>query len=130
MTAANGLGSRIWVLPGGRIPFPSHGNEPEFTSADELCVLNTGDEAAELELTIYYADQDPVGPYHVSVDARRVRHVRFNDLVDPEAIRLGRPFGCVAESQIPVVVQLNRQDTRVSGALAVATAMAFPQPPQ
>lgn len=123
-----GLGSRIWVLPGGRIPFPSHGDEPEFTSADELCILNAGDEAAELRVTIYYADQEPVGPYRIAVGARRVRHIRFNDLIDPEAIRLGRPFGCVAESQVPVVMQLTRQDTRIPGALSVSTLMAYPQP--
>ncbi|MBF9128916.1 hypothetical protein I0C86_07950 [Plantactinospora sp. S1510] len=121
-----GLGGRVWVVPGGRIPFPSDGDEPEFTGFDQLCVLNTGDETAELELTVYYPDQEPVGPYPIEVGARRVRHVRLNDLVDPEAITLGRQFGCVVRSQVPVVVQFVRQDTRLPGALGLIGTMAFP----
>jgi len=121
-----GLGGRVWVVPGGRIPFPSNGEEPEFTSFDQLCVLNTGDEDAHLELTVYYADREPVGPYPVTVGARRVRHVRLNDLIDPEAIVLGRQFGCVVRSPVPVVVQFVRQDTRLPGAIGLLGTMAFP----
>lgn len=120
------LGHRVWVVPAGRIPFPSNGPEPAFTSFDEVCVLNAGDEPADLVLTIYYEDQEPVGPYPVQVPARRVRHIRFNDLIDPEALRLDRPFGCVLHSSVPVVVQFGRQDTRLPGALGIATALAYP----
>lgn len=129
MTPGAGLGTRVWVIPGGHIPFPSNGTEPEFTSFDQLCLLNTGDEPAEVELTIYYADQEPVGPYPLRVDARRVRHARFNDLVNPEAIRLDRPFGCVVRSSVPVVVQFARQDTRIPGALGLLGALGFPTAP-
>jgi hypothetical protein len=121
-----GLGGRCWVVPGGRIPFPSNGEEPEFTSFDQLCVLNSGDEDAHLELTIYYEDREPVGPYPIRVGARRVRHVRLNDLVDPEAIVLGQRFGWVVRSPVPVVVQFVRQDTRLPGAIGLLGTMAFP----
>lgn len=121
-----GLGGRVWVVPDGRIPFPSHGDEPEFTSFDQLCVLNTGDESAALEITVYYADREPVGPYSIRVGARRVRHVRLNDLIDPEAIALGRPYGCVVRSQVPIVVQFLRQDTRLPGSVGLTGTIAFP----
>ncbi|MGI5153312.1 sensory rhodopsin transducer [Plantactinospora sp. CA-294935] len=124
-----GLGGRVWVVPGGRIPFPSSGEEPEFTSFDQLSVLNTGDEPAELEITVYYEDREPVGPYPVRVDARRIRHVRLNDLIDPEAIVLSRRFGCVVRSPVPVVVQFLRQDTRLPGTVALTGTMAFPADP-
>lgn len=120
------FGHRTWVIPGGRIPFPSTGEEPAFTAFEQLCVLNPGDEAADLELTVYYADQEPVGPYPLTVAARRIRHVRFNDLVDPEAIRLDRDFGCVVRSSVPVVVQFTRQDTRIPGALGLLGGIAYP----
>ncbi|MEQ4303144.1 sensory rhodopsin transducer [Plantactinospora sp. B6F1] len=123
---AAGLGGRVWVIPDGRIPFPSNGAEPEFTSFDQLSVLNTGDEPAELRITVYYEDREPVGPYPVTVGARRIRHVRLNDLVDPEAIVLGRRFGCVVRSPVPVVVQFLRQDTRLPGALGLTGTIAFP----
>ncbi|WP_341716261.1 sensory rhodopsin transducer [Micromonospora sp. FIMYZ51] len=120
------IGATTWVVPGGRIPFPSHGEEPEFTGFDQLCVLNTGDRPAELELTIYYEQQEPVGPYPLRVPERRIRHVRLNDLVDPEAIRLARPYGIVLTSSVPVVVQFQRQDTRLPGMVALTDVIAHP----
>ncbi|HEX5540264.1 MAG TPA: sensory rhodopsin transducer, partial [Micromonospora sp.] len=114
-----GLGHRVWVLPGGHIPYPSNGAEPEFTSFDQLCLLNAGNEPADLQLTIYYADEEPLGPYPLTLPARRIRHVRFNDLIEPAAIRLDRPYGAVVRSPVPIVVQFLRQDTRIPGALGL-----------
>lgn len=105
-------GQRTWVITGGHIPLTSTGHEPEFTSFDMLCVLNTGGKNATLKLTLFYSDRDPIGPYEIEVQASRVRHVRFNDLIDPEAMPLGVDYACVVESSEPVVVQFVRQDTR------------------
>ncbi|MFI6783359.1 sensory rhodopsin transducer [Micromonospora sp. NPDC050276] len=120
------IGARLWVVPGGHIPFPSTGPEPAFTSFDKLCVLNATDTRADAELHLYYEDAEPVGPYAITVDARRVRHVRLNDLIDPEAVRLDRPYGCLLRSPVPVVVQFLRQDTRLPGVIALTAAMAYP----
>lgn len=120
------LGARTWVVPGGRVPFPSHGREPDLTGFDQLCVLNAADRSAELTLDFYYEDIEPVGPYRLRVDSRRIRHVRVNDLIDPEAVRLDRPYGCVLRSSVPVVVQFLRQDTRLPGAVALTGTMAYP----
>jgi hypothetical protein len=38
-----------------------------------------------------------------------VRHVRVNDLIDPQAPPLCRPYGAVVRSQLPLVIQLPRQ---------------------
>lgn len=116
-----GVGSTRWALAAGDIPAESNGPEPEFTSHDRICVLNTGGRRASLEVTVYHGDREPVGPYRLTVEARRVRHVRVNDLIDPEPVPLGRPYGCVVRSDVPVVVQLLRQDTRrtADGAPAV-----------
>ncbi|MDG4764176.1 sensory rhodopsin transducer [Solwaraspora sp. WMMD406] len=122
------VGARTWVVAGGRIPVDSNGEEPEFTSFDQLCLLNAEDADAGVELVVYYADQEPVGPYRWVVWARRIRHVRLNDLVDPEPIRLGRPFGCVLTSSVPLVAQFQRQDTRLPGVLALVDVVAYPVP--
>ena len=122
------IGRRVWAIPGGRIPLHSTGSEPEFTSRDELFLLNTGDGEARVELTIFYADRDPRGPYLLVVEARRVRCVRFNDLIDPEALPLGVDYGVVVESDVPVVVQFARIDTGQQ-ALALLGTIAFPVDP-
>ncbi|WP_232290286.1 sensory rhodopsin transducer [Micromonospora sp. ATCC 39149] len=120
------IGARTWVVSGGRVPFPSHGPEPGFTGFDQLCVLNATDREAELALDFYYEDADPAGPYRLLVGGRRIRHIRVNDLIDPEAVLLDRPYGCVLRSPVPVVVQFLRQDTRLPGTVALTGTMAYP----
>jgi hypothetical protein len=122
--SGRGLGRTVWVVPGGFIPERGTGPEPEMTSHDLLCVLNTGDDAVELEVTIYRDDREPVGPYPLTVAARRVRHVRVNDLIDPAAPALGCPYGVVVRATAPAVVQFVRQDTR-QAANALMSVVAF-----
>ena len=118
------IGSRLWVVAGGRIPFGSTGTEPEFTSRDELAILNASPRDGQLRITIYFSDREPVGPYLVRVAAQRVRRVRFNDLIDPQAMPLGVDYAVVIESNVPIVVQFTRHDTS-QAAHAIATTLAF-----
>lgn len=106
------IGAKIWAIPGSNIPLGQQGREPEFTSHDSLWMLNTTDDDAQIEITIYYADREPVGPYPLSLDARRVRQIRFNDLIDPQAIELETDYAAVLESTVPIVVQFTQMDTR------------------
>jgi hypothetical protein len=119
------VGRKTWAIADGHIPLTSHGAEPEFTSNDKLCVLNTSDQEAELEIMIYHSDRDPIGPYQLKVGARRVRHVRFNDLINPQAIPLDEPYAAVIRSSVPVLVQVSRRDTSHSDN-ALMTTLAFP----
>jgi hypothetical protein len=106
------FGRRRWAIPGGRIPPESTGHEPEHTSRDEISVLNTSADEAHVQLTVFFEDRDPVGPYALSVPAQRLKVVRFNDLINPEAIPLGTCFAAVIESSVPVIVQFLRLDSR------------------
>ena len=121
------IGRRTWAFPGGHIPASSTGPEPEYTSRDELCVLNTADQEAHLELTVFHTDGEPVSPYRLTVGARRVRHVRINDLVDPQAVFLAAPYGLAVQSDVPVVVRRPRRDSR-RGGLWTAIAPGFAEP--
>lgn len=106
------IGRNIWAIPGSNIPVDQTGPEPDFTSHDSLWMLNTNGEDAEVEITIYYADREPAGPYELVVEAERVRQVRFNDLIDPQAIPLETDYGAVVRASVPVVVQFTQMDTR------------------
>jgi hypothetical protein len=118
------IGAKVWAIPGGHVPLRSSGEEPRQTSRDELCVLNAGHVDVSLQLTIYYEDREPVGPYPLKVPAQRVRHVRFNDLIDPHAMPLDTPYAAVLIADHPVVVQFTRHDTS-QAANAIATTLAF-----
>lgn len=118
-------GKLDWAIAVGRIPFLSKGKEPEFTSHDKIAILNTSNEEALIEITMFYEDEQPCGNYSISVQARRIRKIRFNDLIDPVAIRMERNYGCYIKSDVPVVVQFSRMNTGAK-ANAEMAALAFP----
>ncbi|MFU8807022.1 MAG: sensory rhodopsin transducer, partial [Bradymonadaceae bacterium] len=89
------IGRKVWAVVGGRMPLDQTGPEPEFSSHDSLAILNASGEDAEVEVTIFYADKEPVGPYELEVKARRTREVRFNDLIDPEALPLETNYSAI-----------------------------------
>ena len=105
------IGRRRWAIAGGHIPLRSTGPEPALVSHETLCLLNAGERDASVELWIHHPGREPVGPYRMKVGARRVRHVRFNDLIDPEALFLGADYGAAIEADVPIVVQFTRLDT-------------------
>ncbi len=122
---AEAIGSKIWAIPEGYIPSKSTGPHPQMTSHETACILNTGDKDAHVGITIYYADKDPVGPYKIVVQARRTKHVRFNDLAGPAEIPKDTDYACVIESDQPIVVQHTRLDSR-QAENALMTTIAFP----
>jgi hypothetical protein len=119
------LGHRTWLIPEGYIPAGSHGPEPEMLSHETACILNTGPDEARLSITIFFEDREPSGPYVVTVPPRRTLHLRFNDLDDPEPIPVDTDYASLIESDVPVVVQHTRLDSR-QAENALLSTMAFP----
>lgn len=62
----------------------------------------------------YFSDREPVGPYRPTVPARRTKHVRLGELTDPEPILVDTDYASVIESNVPIVVQHIRLDSRQS----------------
>ncbi|MGI8574688.1 MAG: sensory rhodopsin transducer [Egibacteraceae bacterium] len=106
------IGRHRWAIAEGYIPTWSNGPEPEFTSHETACLLNTGETEAHVRITVYFSDRDPVGPYEITVPAQRTQHVRFNQLEDPEPVPRGTDYASVIESDVPIVVQHTRLDSR------------------
>jgi hypothetical protein len=118
------LGSTVWVVAEGYIPAGSTGPAPQMTSHETLCILNSGDQDANIEITIFFDDREPVGPYRLSVGAQRTSHVRFNELDEPEPIPADTDFASVIRSDRPVVVQHTRLDSR-QAENALMTTLAY-----
>jgi hypothetical protein len=111
-TGSRPIGKRIWAIAEGYIPGWSHGQRPEMVSHEAVCILNAGEAQAHVRITIFYSDREPVGPYRLDVSPRRTRHVRFNDLTDPAPIPHGIDYASLIESDVPIVVQHTRLDSR------------------
>lgn len=118
------IGKKIWAIAEGYIPSRSQGPEPEMTSHETVCLLNASEELAQVRLTIYFSDREPVGPYLLEVAARRTRHVRFNDLSDPAPVPRDTDYACVIESSVPIIVQHTRLDSR-QAANALMSTIAY-----
>ena len=118
------IGRKYWAIAEGWIPPYSQGPEPAMTSHETACILNLTDRDAHIEITVFFSDRDPVGPYKVTVPARRTRHIRFNDLNEPEPIPRATDYASTIISDVPIVVQHTRLDSRQS-ANALITTIAF-----
>ncbi len=120
------IGRRRWAIAEGYIPSESTGPDPAMTSHETVCLLNACAADAHVRITIYFTDREPAGPYDVVVAARRTRHLRFNDLTDPVVPR-DTDFASIIESDLPIVVQHTRLDSR-QAANALLSTIAFSEP--
>jgi len=108
------IGKRIWAIADGYIPGWSKGMQPQLTSHEAICILNTDDEPALIEIIIYFSNRNPMGPFTLTVPPKRTKHLRLNDLAIPESIPHGVDYACTIESNVPIVVQHTRLDSRQS----------------
>jgi hypothetical protein len=90
-------------------------------SHETACLLNVNDSDGHVKITIFYSDREPVGPYEIVVPGWRVKHVRYNDLDDPEQIATGTDYASLIESDVPIVVQHTRVDSRQAENALVST---------
>lgn len=120
---AGPIGKTRWAIAEGYIPDGSTGEGPEFESHETLCILNACEDAAQVRVTLFFEDREPVGPYAVDVPPRRTVHVRFNHFEDPPVPR-GLTYASVIESNVPIVCQHTRLDSR-QAELALLSTIAF-----
>jgi hypothetical protein len=119
------LGKTHWVIPEGFIPAAGpFADDPALRSHETACILNANYQTAHIQLTIYFSDRDPIGPFQVAVEPQRTLHLRFDELEDPESIPRETDYASVFESDVPIVVQHTRLDARL-GSLSLLSSIAF-----
>ena len=119
------IGRTRWAIAEGYIPSGSCATDRALVSHETACILNAGDHDARVALTIFFADREPVG-YNFVVPARRTLHLRFNDLTDPQPIPLDTDYSSVFESDVPIVVQHTRLDSR-RAEISLLSTLAYSQ---
>src|ERR1700691_3885510 len=106
------IGRTRWAIAEGYIPSESSFSDRALISHETACILNAADRDAHVAITIFFADREPVGPYRVTVGARRTLHLRFDDLTEPAPVPRDTDYSSVFESDVPIVVQHTRLDSR------------------
>jgi hypothetical protein len=117
-------GRKTWAIAEGFIPGESTGPSPMMTSHETVCMLNAGDTDAHVVITVFFEDRDPVGPYKVTVPPRRTKHLRYNDLRDPAPVPRNTPYASTIVSDVPIVCQHTRLDSR-QAANALLSTIAY-----
>jgi len=117
-------GRKTWAIAEGFIPGESTGPSPMMTSHETVCMLNAGDSDAHVEITVFFEDRAAVGPYRVTVPARRTKHLRYNDLREPAPVPRNTPYASTIVSDVPIVCQHTRLDSR-QAANALLSTIAY-----
>ena len=121
----NDIGRKRWAIAEGYIPSQSSYSDRALVSHETACILNAADREAKIALTVYFADREPVA-YRISVPPRRTYHLRFNDLKDPQPIPRDTDYASVFESDVPIVLQHTRLDSR-KAEVALLSTIAYAQ---
>lgn len=118
------IGKRRWAIAEGMIPSESVSSDPALVSHETACILNAGETQARVRIMVFFKDRDPAGPYKIVVPPQRTLHLRFNDLDDPQPIPRDTDYASVIESDVPIVVQHTRLDSR-QAELSLLSTIAF-----
>jgi hypothetical protein len=118
------IGHYTWAIAEGFIPGHGVNATRELESHETACILNASDEVASIEITLYFEDREPVGPYKFTIGPRRTRHLRFNDLTDPAPVPRDTAYASVIRSDVRIIVQHTRLDSRDPN-IALLSTIAF-----
>jgi hypothetical protein len=117
-------GSKTWFVPDAYYPVYSNG---VFPSHEAICVLNTGKEDANIEITLYFEDRDAMEGFKAVCQAQRTNHIRMDKLknVDGNGVPQGVPYAMMVRSDVDVIVQYSRMDT-TQAEMALMSVIAYP----
>jgi len=103
-------GKCTWFIPDAFYPVKDNG---DYVSHEAVCVLNTGDKDADIKITLYFEDRDPMEGFTAKCNAKRTNHIRMDRIVGKDGIKVPRgvPYAMLLESSEPIVCQYSRCDT-------------------
>lgn len=103
------LGKNTWMIADG---YMSDTKKGEFVSHEAICVLNLSGDDANINITIYFENRDPIKNIKAVCKNERTNHIRLDKVVldDGTKIPKNTPYAVLVESDRPIVVQASRLD--------------------
>lgn len=104
-------GKRVWVFPDGDLPPPG---KFELKGHESVIILNMNNEPAQVKMTLYFSDRNPIGGIEIQVYAERVKCIRMDNPDDLNGVAVPKEtqYSIRLESDLHVVAQYGRLDTR------------------
>ncbi|RCX16538.1 hypothetical protein DFR58_11031 [Anaerobacterium chartisolvens] len=104
-------GKTVWFFPDGELPPPGEG---EMKGHESIVILNPNSRDANVKITLYFTDLEPVENITATVRAKRVRCIRTNN---PEhlcgfVLPLETQYAIKLSSDVPIIAQYGRLDNR------------------
>ena len=117
-------GKNTWLIPDC---FLNSGSKNENVSHEAICVINTTERDAHIDLTLFYEDRPVKTGYSAECGAMKTHHIRLDKQVSDkgELIPRDTPYAILVESSEPIVVQYSRLDTSAVE-MALMTTIAYP----
>lgn len=103
------LGNTEWAIGDGFMSNTSCGG---YDSHEAVCVLNLSDSPANIAITVYFEDCEPMTGFTAQCGAQRTNHIRLDKIKNGrgEQIPKEKPYALLVQSDVPIVVQHSRMD--------------------
>lgn len=117
------IGKTLWVIPDGYMNNTSNG---EFVSHEAVCVLNLSEKDANIKISIYFEDKEPLKGFAALCKSNRTNHIRLDMIKNENGERIpkGISYAILVESDVPVVCQHSRMDVS-QPEMALMTTIPF-----
>ena len=116
-------GKKNWIIPDCELPPPGEG---ELLGHESVIVVNDTNKKATIKVTLYFPDKECYNDIVWTVDAKRVRCFRMNNLADMCGfeVPLETQYAMKLSSDAKIVVQYGRLDNRQTN-LAYYTTLGY-----
>ena len=116
-------GKKTWLIPDAFYDPLWNG----VVSHEAVCVLNTSDSDANINLILFFEDRDKMDDFYAVCKAGRTNHIRMDKIVSKNGNTVPKdlPYAILVESDVEIVVQYSRLDTS-QAEMALMTTIAFP----
>ena len=117
------FGKKQWLIADG---YMSDTESGEYVSHEAVCVLNLTDESAEIKITVYFEDREPLKGFVAECQSERTNHIRLDKIENKDGVKipLGVPYALLIESNVAVVCQHSRMDV-TQAEMTLMTTMAY-----
>lgn len=106
-------GKKQWYIVDGYRPSPKPDPNADYSGHESVMILNTNDEDANVLISIYFEDREPVENISYTVPTKRIRCFKTHEKeVLGFEIGVGVQYSMEIKSDIGVIVQYGRLDVQ------------------